>query len=72
MVVSGTREPQIQGLSVNSIADSLNLNLFVYFAVMPSYFSMIQNRNRQINNTIKSKQISFESLAHEIVFRHEK
>ena len=67
-----TREPQIQGLSVNSIADSLNLNLFVYFAVMPSYFSMIENRNKQINNTIKSKQISFESLAHEIVFRHEK
>ena len=35
-----TREPQTQGLSINSIDDSLNFNFLVYFSEMSSYFSM--------------------------------
>ena len=41
-----TREPQTLGLCVNSIADSLGLNSFVYFAEMLSYFSMKTNERK--------------------------
>ena len=41
-----TREPQTQGLSMNSIADSLNLNFLVYFAYMSSCFSMKTNKRK--------------------------
>ena len=54
MIVSGskqggdveTREPQTQGLCVNSFADSLSLNFLVYFAEMPKYFSMKTNKRK--------------------------
>ena len=42
----GTQEPQKRGLSVNSIADSLGLNLCGYFAEVLSYFSMKTNRRK--------------------------
>ena len=41
-----THEPQTLGLCVNSIADSLGLNSFVYFAEMLSYFSMKTNERK--------------------------
>ena len=53
MIVSGskqggdveTREPQTQGLCVNSCS-SLSLNFLVYFAEMPKYFSMKTNKRK--------------------------
>ena len=51
-----TCEPQIRGLSVNSIADSLSLNFLVYFAKMPSYFLMKTNK-RKVRKCLKCLKV---------------
>ena len=47
-----TCEPQTQGLSVNSIGDSLSLNFLIYFAKMSSYFS-IKTKKRKVRKCLK-------------------
>ena len=41
-----TREPETRGLSVNTIADSLSLNVLVYFAKISSHFPMKINKRK--------------------------
>ena len=51
-----TREPQTQGLSVNSLVGSISFNLLVYFPeISASHFSMKTNK-RKITKCLKYLQ----------------